>query len=91
MRPTTRPWPWRYSLRATHERAQFADLAGQRATFAESVFSDPVTWTARLSDTRAYGSTWFPRKVIGNEGTEPKSACQDHGEVTPFANPLSDH
>jgi hypothetical protein len=91
MRQTRYPWPWRYSLRATHERARFADLAGQRVTFAETVFSDPDTWTARQSDTRRYGPTWFPRKVIGNAGTEPENACQDHGEVTPFANPLSDH
>jgi hypothetical protein len=69
---------------------QFAGPAGQRATFAETVFSDPDTWTARQGDTCAYGATWFPRKVIGNEGTEPENACQDHGEVTPFANPLSD-
>jgi hypothetical protein len=94
MRQPTHPWPWLYSLRDTHERAQFADLAGQRATFAKTVFSDPVIWTAHQSDIRDYGRhcppTWRPRKVVGNEGTEPENACQDHGEVTPFANPLSD-
>jgi hypothetical protein len=62
---------------------------------AETVFNDPVTRTAGKSDTRGHGRrcpmSWFPLKVVGNAGTEPENACQDHGEVTPFANPLSDH
>jgi hypothetical protein len=64
-------------------------------TFAKNGFSDPVIWIACQSETRGHGlhrpPTWLPREIVGNEGTAPEIACQDHSEVTPFANPLSDH
>ncbi|WP_159439518.1 hypothetical protein [Pseudomonas migulae] len=94
MRQTTYPWLWRYSLRATHERAQFADLAGQRATFAKTVFSEAVIWSARQSDAGSYGRycppTCPPRKINGHAGTEPEYACHDHSELTPFANLITE-